>query len=152
MANKVGYLPRGYHNVVPYIVCDDVAGLIQFLEATFAAKLDAPPMDGPGGKIVHADVVIGDSHVMIGGANEKHPAIPTSLYVYVEDTDATYKKALAAGGTSLMEPADMFYGDRNSGVKDAWGNTWWIGTHIEDLTNDQIKANAEKFYASAAAK
>jgi uncharacterized glyoxalase superfamily protein PhnB len=71
--------------------------------------------------------------VMLGEAKDGFPARPCSIYLYVPDTDAAYRQALAAGAVSIMEPADMFYGDRNAGVSDASGMQWWIGTHIEDV-------------------
>ncbi len=150
MRKADSYLPKGFNNVVPYIVCADVRGLLEFVQAVFDAKLEAPPMEGPDGEIKHAEFMIGNSHLMVGPASDNHPAFPSCLYIYVPDTDATYKKALSVGGKSLMQPADMFYGDRNGGVIDAWGNQWWIGTHTEDLTAEEIETRAQEFYASGA--
>jgi len=73
--------------------------------------------------------------------------MPASIHLYVNDADATYKRALQAGGTSLMEPSDQFYGDRNGGVKDAFGNHWWISTHKEDLSSGELKKRTEDFFA-----
>ncbi len=148
MATKVDYIPKGYHNVVPYLVCADVQGLIKFLEETFAAKMEGPAMKGPDGSIAHAEIMIGNSHVMMGGAKEGHPPVPMCLYVYVEDTDAAYNRALKSGATSLVEPADQFYGDRNAGVKDNWGNMWYMATHKEDLTPEEIQKRASEHYAA----
>ena len=92
-----------------------------------------------GSKVMHASVVIGDSHIMVADSSEQYPAGSCRLYLYVEDVDSVYKQALRARGTSLREPTDEFYGDRSCGVKDAWGNEWWIATHIEDLTPDEMK-------------
>jgi uncharacterized glyoxalase superfamily protein PhnB len=92
----------------------------------------------PDGRIWHADVLIGDSHVMFSQATERHPAMACSLYLYVPDTDAAYRAALAAGATSVMEPANQFYGDRNAGVKDANGNFWYFGTHVEDVSPEEM--------------
>lgn len=148
MRKAESYLPKGYNNVVPYLVCPDLPGLIKFVQTVFDAKLDSPPMEGPDGEIKHVEFTIGDSHLMAGPSSEQHPAFPCSLYIYVQDTDATYKKAVAAGGKSLMEPKDMFYGDRNGGVVDQWGNQWWIGTHVQDMTNEEIDKAAQEFYAA----
>ena len=87
---------------------------------------------------------VGDSMVMLAEATEQHQLLPAMLYLYVPDTDAVYKKAMAAGATSIMEPADQFYGDRNAGVKDATGTQWWIGTHTEDVSEEELKKRQEK--------
>lgn len=150
---KVDYLPKGYQNVIPYLVCEDVRGLMKFLQEVFSAKVEGQPMEEPGSdRIKHAEVVIGNSHVMMGGATKEHPPIPMSLYVYVEDADEVYKRAIKAGASSIMEPVDMFYGDRHGGVKDKWGNQWWMATHIEDLSWEELKVRSEKYHAASAAK
>ncbi len=92
---------------------------------------------------MHAQVKIGDSFVMMGEPMGEFQPMPASIYLYVEDTDATYQRALEAGATSIMEPADQFYGDRNAGVKDPFGNLWWIGTHIEDVSPEEIEKRAK---------
>jgi uncharacterized glyoxalase superfamily protein PhnB len=109
-------------------------------------------MEELGGRVKHAEVTIGNSHVLMGGATIEHPPISLSLHVYVENADEVYKKALKAGRTSIMEPVDMFYRDRHGGVKDKWGNQWWMATHIEDVSREELKARAEKYHATAAAK
>ena len=82
--------------------------------------------------------------LMLAGARPPEwPAQSASFYLYVADCDATYKKAIAAGATSIMEPADQFYGDRHGGVKDASGNSWWIATHIEDVSDEEMKRRME---------
>ena len=86
---------------------------------------------------MHTEVTIGDSLVMIG--NGRGTAVPVMLYIYVDDCDAAYARAVAAGAESLMAPSDMFYGDRHGGVKDAFGNSWWIATHIEDVAPDELE-------------
>jgi PhnB protein len=96
----------------------------------------------PDGTIRHAEVKVGDSMIMMGDAGGDWKAMPASLYLYVDDADATYRRALQAGATSLMEPADQFYGDRNAGVKDPVGNIWWIATHKEDVAPEEIKRRA----------
>ena len=92
---------------------------------------------------MHAEVKLGDSFIMMGEPMGEFKAMPASLYLYVPDTDATYARVIKAGGTSIMEPADQFYGDRNAGVKDTSGNHWWIGTHIEDVSPDELSKRAE---------
>src|SRR5438093_11946879 len=110
-------IPDCYHTVTPYITVSGASKLIDFLKQTFDAK-EVHVMKTPDGRISHAEIKIGDSVVMLGEASDAWKASPSSLYVYVSDTDATYKRALKAGATSIMEPADQFYGDRNGGVKD----------------------------------
>ncbi len=135
----VQYRPEGFHAVTPYVMADDVEKLIEFLTAAFGAE--APEvMRSPGGRILHAQVKIGDSMLMLAGSNPPQwNAQPASFYLYVEDTDGFYHAGVAAGGTSLMEPADQFYGDRNAGVMDPSGNSWWIATHIEDVSPEEMQ-------------
>ncbi len=137
----VKYIPEDYHTVTPYLVVTGAAKLIDFLKQVFDAK-EVVRMAAPGGPVVHAELKIGDSMVMMGEAGGANPAMSAQLYVYVKDVDAVYKKALAAGATSLREPANQFYGDRNGGVKDAWGNHWGIATHVEDVPEAEMKKRA----------
>jgi len=147
MAGKVEPIPEGYHSITPYLVVERGAALVGFLQKAFGATV-AHRMDHPDGSLWHADLQIGDSHVMMGGASDQWPAKPADVYLYVEDADATYQRALDAGGASIMPPTDMFYGDRQGGVTDPSGNSWWIATHIEDVSPEELekrgKAEAEK--------
>ena len=136
-------VPEGYHTLTPYLVVDDVERVIDFLKAAFDA-VEKERIAGKDGRVGHAELLIGDSHVMLGGAQPQWPARSCMIYVYVPDTDATYARALAAGGTSVQEPADMFYGDRNAGVNDPAGNSWWIATHQEDLAPEELARRAEE--------
>jgi uncharacterized glyoxalase superfamily protein PhnB len=131
-------VPDGYHTVTPYLVANDAAALIEFAKRAFDANVVVEMRD-PKGAIMHAELQIGDSRIMLGQANEQHKAMPCGIYLYVPDVDTTYKKAMAAGAVSTMEPANQFYGDRNGGVRDQNGNTWWIGTHVEDVSGDEMK-------------
>ncbi len=131
-------IPDGYQSVIPYVITDDAEALLRFLKAAFDATEKGVNRD-PSGKIFHGEVIIGDSVVMFSQASERHPAMPCTIYVYVTDTDATYRAALSAGATSVMEPANQFYGDRNAGVKDTNGNQWWMGTHVEDVPADELE-------------
>ncbi len=135
-------IPDGYHSVTPYLIVEGVARLIEFLTRAFDAK-ETLRSEGPGGAIMHAQVKIGDSFVMMGEAQGPFKPMPGSVYLYVADTDAVYKRALEAGGVSIMQPADQFYGDRSAGVKDPSGNYWWIATHIEDVAPAELAARAE---------
>lgn len=135
-------VPDGYHTVTPYLVVRDPAGLIEFLQGVFDAS-EIERTELPDGRIMHAEVRIGDSVVMMGGANEEYPPMPAMLHLYLEDTDAAYRRALEAGATSLREPEDQFYGDRTAGFRDEYGNQWWLATRIEDLSSEEIQRRAE---------
>jgi len=139
-------VPEGFHTVTPYLMVRDAQATIDFLKKAFGAEESLPPMRGPDGKIMHADVKIGDSHVMLGEGNDEWPASPSALYLYVSDADAVYKQALAAGAKSTMAPMDQFYGDRSGCVKDSNGNLWWIATHKEDLSIAELKKRGEEFF------
>jgi uncharacterized glyoxalase superfamily protein PhnB len=138
MAGKVKPVPDGYPAITPYLTVKNGAALVEFLQKAFGATV-THRMDHPDGSLWHADMQIADSHVMIGGASDEWPEMPSQVYLYVEDADATYRRALDAGGTSIMEPMDMFYGDRHGGVKDPSGNSWWIATHIEDVSAEELE-------------
>jgi uncharacterized glyoxalase superfamily protein PhnB len=136
-------IPDGFSTVTPYLVVKGVGPLIDFMKKTFKAE-ELEVMKRPDGSIMHAEVKIGNSPIMMGEARDGQSPMPTTLYVYVEDTDATYKSALAAGATSQMEPTDQFWGDRNAAVKDASGNHWWIATRVEEVPPDEMRRRAEK--------
>ena len=135
-------VPDGYHTVTPYLVVSDVAGLIDFLEQVFDVK-EKEIMRQPDGSIMHAEVRIGDSVIMMGEATDEFAPMPGMLHVYLEDVDDAYRRALAAGATSLREPTDEFYGDRAAGVQDAFGNQWWMATHVEDVSPEEMQRRAE---------
>jgi PhnB protein len=124
-------VPEGYHTVSPYVVVDSLDELIEFLVRTFDAKEIMRAPGGGGG--THAEVRIGDSVVMIGQSMTGFAPTSASFYVYLADVEGAYRRALKAGASSLEEPADQSYGDRRAGVKDRFGNTWWIATHIRDV-------------------
>jgi uncharacterized glyoxalase superfamily protein PhnB len=121
------YRPEGFSTVTPYLVVNGADKLIDFLKAAFEAeeKLRVPTEDG---KIMHAEVRIGDSVIELGDANERYSAMPVSLHVYVPDSDAVYARAIKAGGTSIDPVMDKPYGERSGGVLDPCGNQWWIAT------------------------
>jgi PhnB protein len=131
-------VPEGYHTATPYLIVTDADRLLTFLKAAFNAHVKEEHRDGTG-RIMHADVVIGDSHIMMGQANDKWPTMTGSVLLYVPDADATYQAALAAGATSIQEMANQFYGDRSGGVTDPTGNTWWICTHVEDVSPEEME-------------
>ncbi len=139
-------IPQGHHTVTPYLTVRGAAKVIEFLEQAFGAKTTMEPFRGPDGKIIHAEIKIGDSPVMIAEESDMEKATPSSLYVYVPDVDNVYRQAIKAGGKTIMEPMDMFYGDRSGGVKDPSGNSWTIATHKEDVAPEEMTKRAEEFF------
>jgi PhnB protein len=140
-------IPEGYRTVTPYLIVEDADKLLTFVKSAFGAKVKEEHRL-PDGTIMHADVIVGDSHIMMGQANEQWQARKGSIMLYVPDVDATYKKALAAGGKSLQEVADQFYGDRSGGVEDPCGVAWWIATHVEDVPPEEMEKRAQAAMAS----
>lgn len=136
----VNPIPKGYHTVTPYLLVEDVAKLLTFVQAAFDAEV-VERMEEDG-TVNHAAVRIGDSMVMMGQARGEHGANPTMLYLYVEDMDATFKRAIEAGATVVREPQDEFYGDRSGGVKGPLGNEWWVATHVEDVSPEEMAKRA----------
>jgi uncharacterized glyoxalase superfamily protein PhnB len=139
-------IPEGYHTVTPYLVVHGADKTIEFLKKAFGAELSFEPMLSPDGKVMHADLKIGDSHVMISEATDQHPPLQSMVHLYVPNVDAVYQRALAAGGKSTTEPTDQFYGDRSGGVKDPSGNHWHIATHKEDVAMPELKKRAEAMF------
>jgi len=131
-------VPEGFHTITPYFVVTGAVGFLSFLEAAFGAVV-LEKHEGPGGTIAHAVARIGTSPVMVGEAGPRAEARSACCYLYLEDVDGTYGKALEAGAESLMKPADQFYGDRNAGMTDAWGNQWWLATHLEDVEPEELQ-------------
>jgi len=135
---KAKPIPEGCHAITPYLQVPDAARLIEFLKRAFGG-VEHARITGPDGKVMHAQVRIGDSLVMVGEPHDQQPARSVMLYHYVVDVEATYKQALAAGAESLFAPMNMFYGDRVACVKDFAGNNWSIATHIEDVSLEEIQ-------------
>jgi uncharacterized glyoxalase superfamily protein PhnB len=131
--------------VTPYLVVEGAAQLIDFMKQAFGATAEEF-MTNADGTIMHAEARIGDSVIMLGDAmGDEHPPLPSMIYLYVEDADATYQRALQAGATPTMEIADQFWGDRAGGVKDPTGVHWWIATHKEDVPPEEMAKRAEEF-------
>lgn len=138
VATQVRPIPEGYHSVTPHLTVPGVAKLIDFLKQAFGAT-ELMRFAAPDGSVMHAEVKIGDSIVMLGEPTGEFKAMPGVLNMYVPDVDATYRRAIDAGARSLREPADQFYGDRSAGVQDSAGNQWWISTHVEDVSPEEMK-------------
>jgi PhnB protein len=154
MNAKVPYTPEGYHTVTPYLVVNGAARAIEFYQKAFGAT-EVFRMDMPGGKLAHAEIQIGNSRIMLADENPEWDArgpqsiggTPVSLMIYVEDCDAVYARALAAGATVVMPVADQFYGDRSGAVKDPFGHKWHIATNKEVLSPDELKRRAAEVFA-----
>ena len=131
MAPKVKPIPEGHPTVSPYIVSPGVAKIIDFAKQVFNAQ-EIYASRRPDGSVMHAEIKIGDSVVMLGEAQEGKK-FPAMLHIYTEDVDAVYRRAMQAGAKSIREPADQPYGDRSGGVEDEFGNQWWMATHIQDV-------------------
>jgi PhnB protein len=132
MSTKVKAVPDGHHTVSPYIVVAGVGQLIEFAKQVFDAQ-EVHVSKRPDGSVQHAEIKIGDSIVMMGeGQGIKN--FPAMLHLYMDDVDAVYQRAIAAGAKPLREPADQPYGDRTGGVEDAFGNQWWIATHTGQVS------------------
>jgi PhnB protein len=150
-------VPEGYNTVTPYLAVPNADEAIDFYTRALGAK-ERVRMPGPGDSIMHAELEIGDSLIMLSDpfpqASTKTPkelgGTSVNIFVYDEDIDALYKQAVDAGATSLMEPDDMFWGDRFGLVQDPFGHTWTIATHIEDVPPEEMQKRSEEFMASMA--
>ncbi len=131
-------IPEGYHTFTPYFVVEGASNFIDFVKNAFGGQ-ELYRFPAPGGKVGHAEMRVGDSVLMLADTTAEFSPSKMVSYLYVPDVDATYKKALAAGARSQREPANQFYGDRVGTVTDRWGNTWSIGTHVEDVPPDEME-------------
>jgi len=142
---KVRPIPDDCHSITPYLLVPNVARLVRFLQKAFDG-VDRIRIKRPNGTILHAQVRIGDSLVMIGEPQAPWKPGRVVLYLYVADVDSTYQQAIKAGAKSAVEPTDMFYGDRHACVTDVAGNNWWIATRIENVSGDEIQRRATAFF------
>jgi uncharacterized glyoxalase superfamily protein PhnB len=156
--NGVRAIPQGYHTVTPAITVRGAAEAIEFYKKAFGA-VEESRFPGPDGRsIMHAEIRIGDSPIMLG---DEHPTMgckapPSlgnttgSLTIYVEDVDAVFRQAVDAGAQVQMPPADMFWGDRYAKVTDPFGHTWGLATHVEDVTPQECVRRGQEFMAQMA--
>ncbi len=142
MSKTVQPIPEGFHTLTPYLIVGDAEKELEFIKAAFNAQL-IHLSRGPDGSIGHVTAKIGDSMLMMGRRSGEYPAMPAMLYMYVPDVDAVYKRALECGAKSVREPADQVYGDRSGGVVSANGIHWWFGTHIEDVSEEELEERAK---------
>lgn len=139
-------VPDGYHTAIPYLVVRGASDAIAYYTSAFGAT-ERYRMPGPGGAVMHAEIQIGDSVVMLcdenPGMGSVSPATlngtTVSVFLYVPDVDAVFAQAVAAGATAVMPPTDMFWGDRFGKLKDPFGHEWGIATHIEDVSPEEME-------------
>jgi PhnB protein len=150
MARATHHVPKGFHTVTPYLIVDDAAAALDFYQRAFAATELSRHTDDAG-RVRHAEFRIGDSPLMITEECADYPAwlspqsrggTPVHLYLYLEDCDAVFGSALAAGATELLPLKDQFYGDRSGALTDPFGHVWYIATHKEELSPEEMAARA----------
>lgn len=136
------YKREGFSSVTPYIIVNDAQKVLDFAKRAFDAE-ELLVQRREDGSIQHAELQIDDGIIMLGSSSSGE-SMPTAIHLYVADCDCHYERGLASGGTSVSEPSDHFYGDRNAGVKDPCGNVWWVATHKEALSRETIQERAKK--------
>ena len=144
-------IPDGYHAVTPYLIVDGAAKALDFYKQVFGAT-EQMRLAGPSGRVGHAEMRIGDSVVMLADevpdmgyrGPKSYGGSAVSLMVYVDDVDAAFKRALAAGAIERRAVQNQFYGDRSGTLEDPFGHTWTVSTHVEDLTSDEMIQRAEQ--------
>ncbi len=148
-------IPDGYHSITPYLTVRDAARAIEFYKQAFGAK-ERGVMKGPDGKVMHAEIMIGDSIIMLGDEFPDYGALspesiggsPMGLHIYVDGVDAAFDRAVKAGAQVEMPVMDQFWGDRYGKLKDPFGHKWSIATHTKDLSSDDIKHGMEDAMAN----
>jgi PhnB protein len=154
MASKTQPIPKGYHSLTPYLVVNDAKKAIEFYRRAFGAE-EIMRNDGPGGKITHAELKIGDSMLMLsdempGSGNRSPKALggsPVGIFFYTDDVDRIFKQAVSAGAKADQEPSDMFWGDRYGKLTDPFGHNWNLATHIEDVAPQELAKRAKEAMA-----
>ncbi|HEX9302848.1 MAG TPA: VOC family protein [Thermoanaerobaculia bacterium] len=154
--SQVKPIPEGYHSVTPYLCIKGAAAALEFYKKAFGAK-ELMRMPAPGDKIGHAEIQIGDSHVMLADefpemgflSPQSVGGSPVMMHLYVEDVDATANKAVAAGAKVTKPVADQFYGDRSGQLQDPFGHNWYVSTHKEDVSPEEMKARSAKLFGGA---
>jgi uncharacterized glyoxalase superfamily protein PhnB len=154
MAKKAPAIPKGYHTVTPSLFVAGAAKAIDFYKKALGAE-ELMRFPGPDGKIMHAEIKVGDSIIMLadempdmGGRGPKSiGGTPVSFFVYGENVDAAWKRAVDAGAKEVVPLADQFWGDRTGCLEDPFGHQWWLAQHVEDLTPEQIRKNAEAHFS-----
>src|SRR6266576_5578314 len=146
MPSQAKPIPQGYRSVTPYLTLNDAARALEFYKRAFGAQ-EIMRMDGPNGKIGHAEIKIGDSMIMLGdempGSGAQSPqslgGTTNGIFLYVEDVDKTFQQAVSAGAKAESQPTDMFWGDRYGRLKDPFGHSWSVATHKEDVSPAEMQ-------------
>ncbi len=155
MPESAGPVPTGYHTVTPYLAIRDAAKAIEFYKNAFDAT-EVMRVPGPNGNIGHAEIEVGDSRIMLA---DEHPDMgfvgpqtlggsSITIHLYVEDVDAVFGKGIQAGAKALRPVQDQFHGDRSGSFEDPFGHVWYIATHKEDLSPEELERRAAEFTAS----
>jgi len=139
-------IPDGYHTITPYLVCQRASDAIAFYEKALGG-VETVRMPGPGGSVMHAELKIGSSMLMLSDENPQRGALspktvggtPVSIFIYTEDVDALFKRAVDAGATAVAPPTDMFWGDRFAQLTDPFGHSWAMATHKEDVSPQEMQ-------------
>jgi PhnB protein len=158
MAAKAHGIPKGFHTVTPSLTCADAPKAIEFYKKALGAE-EVMRFPGPDGRIMYAELKIGDSTLMLGDEmveqGMKGPrtlgGTPVSFFVYSEDVDAAWQRAIAAGGRQIMPLENQFWGDRAGSFEDPAGHQWWLAQRIKDMTPDELRKSADEFFAQAGA-
>ena len=154
MTKAAQAIPKGYHTVTPSLVVAGAAKAIEFYQKAFGAE-EIMRFPGPDGTLMHAEIRIGDSVVMLGdempeqgGRSPKsYGGTPVAFFIYKENVDAAWKRAVDAGAKPVMPLGDMFWGDRTGCLEDPFGHKWWLAQHVQDLTPEEIRKGAEQFFS-----
>jgi PhnB protein len=156
--SKVSYIPKDYNTVTPYLVIKNAAQAIEYYKKVFGAT-ELFRMNGPDGKVGHAEIKIGNSHIMLADENpamgEGHTSAttvggsPVSLYIYLPDVDKVVERAAAEGAKILKPVQDQFYGDRNGFLRDPFGHLWGVATHVEDVSPKELEERMKKMRPAA---
>ena len=155
--SKVSPIPEGYTSVTPYLIVKDAAKAIEYYKKVFGAK-EIFRMDGPNGKVGHAELQIGNARIMLADENpsmgQGHSSAtsigssPVSLYLYIPDVDRVVERAVAEGAKILKPIQNQFYGDRSGFVQDPFGHFWGIATHVEDVSPQEMEERMKKLQAA----
>lgn len=135
---KVNTIPAGYHTVTPHLTVAGAADLNEFLKQAFTAR-EKERITLPDGTIGHAEVIVGDSVIMLGEPKAEGKPMNGAFYLYVEEVDGEYQRALTAGASSAMAPANQFWGDRMATVNDRFGNIWHVATRVEEISSEELE-------------
>jgi uncharacterized glyoxalase superfamily protein PhnB len=157
MAKTAQAVPKGYHTVTPSIMVDGATRAIDFYKKALGAE-EVMRFPGPDGKIMHAEIRIGDSRIMLGDEMPDQGAkgpksiggTPVSFFIYGDNVDAAWRRAIDAGGKEIMPLIDQFWGDRAGCFEDPFGHHWWLAQHVQDLTEEELRRKAEAFFSQPA--